>query len=157
MTVYEIYKNVINNGEFVLSSMEEKIETVYAQDKITAEERSELLSLASNMAKPEMQIDIVAKLAELERRIAAIEGAGVVVWTSGMSVAKGQTVLYDVLNDGQLRYCRYDGGRASTSLSPGKINGWVVLSGAGGEVTHRIEKDSQGNIILVPVNTEPVE
>ena len=28
MTVYEIYKNVINNGDFVLSAMEEKIETV---------------------------------------------------------------------------------------------------------------------------------
>ena len=150
MTVYEIYKNVINNGEFVLSSMEEKIETVYAQDKITAEERSELLSLASNMAKPEMQIDIVAKLAELERRIAAIEGAGVVVWTSGMSVAKGQTVLYDVLNDGQLRYCRYDGGRSATSLSPGKNDGWVVLAGVNGAVTHKIVRVDGVNT-LVPV------
>lgn len=150
MTVYEIYKNVINNGEFVLSSMEEKIETVYAQDKITAEERSELLSLASNMAKPEMQIDIIAKLAELEQRIAVIEGSGVVVWTSGMSVSKGQTVLYDVLKDGQLRYCRYDGGRSATSLSPGKIDGWVVLSGVNGAVTHKIVR-VDGENTLVPV------
>lgn len=140
MTVYEIYKNVINNGDFVLSAMEEKIETVYAQGKITAEERTELLNLASNMAKPEKQIDIVLKLAELEKRIAAIEGTGIVVWTSGMSVAKGQTVLYDVLKDGQMRYCRYDGGRAATSLSPGKIDGWVVLASASGVVTHRVVK-----------------
>ena len=138
MTVYEIYKNVINNGDFVLSAMEEKIETVYAQGKITAEERTELLNLASNMANPEKQIDIVLKLAELEKRIAAIEGTGIVVWTSGMSVAKGQTVLYDVLKEGQMRYCRYDGGRAATSLSPGKIDGWVVLASANGEVTHKI-------------------
>lgn len=151
MTVYEIYKNVINNGEFVLSSMEEKIETVYAQDKITAEERSELLSLASNMAKPEMQIDIIAKLAELEARIAVIEGSGIVVWTSGMSVAKGQTVLYNVLNDGQLRYCRYDGGRSATSLAPGKIDGWVVLASANGQVTHKIVRVDGVNT-LVPVN-----
>lgn len=151
MTVYEIYKNVINNGEFVLSSMEEKIETVYAQDKITAEERSELLSLASNMAKPEMQIDIIAKLAELEQRIAVIEGSGIVVWTSGMSVAKGQTVLYDVLNDGQLRYCRYDGGRSATSLAPGKIDGWVVLASANGAITHRVVRVDGVNT-LVPVN-----
>lgn len=151
MTVYEIYKNVINNGDFVLSAMEEKIETVYAQGKITAEERTELLNLASNMAKPEKQIDIVLKLAELEKRIAAIEGTGIVVWTSGMSVAKGQTVLYDVLKEGQMRYCRYDGGRAATSLSPGKIDGWVVLASANGEVTHKIVRVDGVNT-LVPVN-----
>lgn len=151
MTVYEIYKNVINNGDFVLSAMEEKIETVYAQGKITAEERTELLNLASNMANPEKQIDIVLKLAELEKRIAAIEGTGIVVWTSGMSVAKGQTVLYDVLKEGQMRYCRYDGGRAATSLSPGKIDGWVVLASANGEVTHKIVRVDGVNT-LVPVN-----
>ena len=150
MTVYEIYKNVINGGDFLLSSMEEKIETVYAQDKITAEERTELLTLASNMARPEKQIDIVAKLAELEARIAVIEGSGIVVWTSGMSVAKGQTVLYDVLKDGQLRYCRYDGGRAATSLAPGKIDGWVVLAGVNGAVTHKIVRVDGVNT-LVPV------
>lgn len=151
MTVYEIYKNVINGGDFVLSSMEEKIETVYAQDKITAEERTELLTLASNMANPEKQIDIVAKLAELERRIAAIEGTGVVVWTYGMSVSKGQTVLYDVLKEGQLRYCRYDGGRSATSLAPGKIDGWVVLDSANGAVTHKIVR-VDGINTLVPIN-----
>lgn len=151
MTVYEIYKNVINNGDFVLSAMEEKIETVYAQGKITAEERTELLNLASNMANPEKQIDIIAKLAELEARIAVVEGSDIVVWTSGMSVAKGQTVLYDVLKEGQLRYCRYDGGRAATSLSPGKIDGWVVLASANGEVTHKIVRVDGVNT-LVPVN-----
>ena len=150
MTVYEIYKNVINNGDFLLSSMEEKIETVYAQDKITAEERTELLTLASNMARPEKQIDIVAKLAELEARIAVIEGSGVVVWTYGMSVSKGQTVLYDVINEGQLRYCRYDGGRSATSLAPGKIDGWVVLANANGAITHRVVRVDGVNT-LVPV------
>lgn len=151
MTVYEIYKNVINVGDFVLSSMEEKIETVYAQDKISAEERTELLNLASTMAKPEKQIDIVAKLAELEARVAVIEGAGIVVWTSGMSVSRGQTVLYDVLKDGQMRYCRYDGGRTATSLSPGKIEGWVVLASANGAITHRIVRVDGENTL------EPVE
>ena len=150
MTVFEIYKNVINSGDFVLSSMEEKIETVFAQDRINAEERVELLTLASEMAKPEKQVDIIAKLAELEARIAIIEGSGVVVWTYGMSVSKGQTVLYDVLNEGQMRYCRYDGGRAATSLSPGKIDGWVVLASANGAVTHKIVRVDGVNA-LVPV------
>ena len=151
MSVFEIYKNVISTGDYVLSVMEERIETVYAQGKVTAEERAELLRLADNSAKDTLQIDIAAKLAELESRIAVLESAGVVVWKSGMSTAKGQTVLYDIEKNGVLRYCRYDGGRSATSLSPGKIDGWVILASAGGAVTHRAEKDENGQIILVPV------
>ena len=71
MSVFEIYKNVISTGDSVLSVMEERIETVSAQGKITAEERAELLCLADNSAKDTLQIDIAAKLAELESRIAA--------------------------------------------------------------------------------------
>jgi hypothetical protein len=144
MNVYEIYKTVISTGEYRISDMEERIETVYAQGKISAEERAELLSLASDHARDALQIDVVAKLADLENRIAVLESAGVVVWKSGMSVAKGQTVLYDILKEGQLRYCRYDGGRSATSLSPGKIDGWVILETAGGAVTHTVGKDEQG-------------
>lgn len=154
MNVFEIYKTVISTGEYRISDMEERIETVYAQGKITAEERAELLSLASDHAKDTLQIDVVAKLADLESRISVLESAGVVVWKSGMSVAKGQTVLYDILKEGQLRYCRYDGGRSATSLSPGKIEGWVILASAGGAVTHTVGKDESGNIILVPVEAE---
>ena len=151
MTVYEIYSNVISTGEYRLSDMEERIETIYAQSKITAEERANLLILAADSARDSMQIDIAGKLAELEARIAVLESAGVVVWKPGMSTAKGQTVLYDIEKVGTLRYCRYDGGRTSTSLSPGKIDGWVILASAGGAVTHRVEKDADGKIILVPV------
>ena len=151
MSVFEIYKNVISTGDYVLSVMEERIETVFAQGKITAEERAELLRLADNSAKDTLQIDIAAKLAELESRIAVLESAGVVVWKSGMSTAKGQTVLYAILKEGQMRYCRYDGGRSATSLSPGKIDGWVILASAGGAVTHRVEKDENDQIILIPV------
>ena len=154
MNIYSIYKSVINTGEYRISDMEERIETVYAQGKVSAEERAELLSLASDHAKDTLQIDIIAKLADLENRISVLESAGVVVWKSGMSTAKGQTVLYDILKEGQLRYCRYDGGRSATSLSPGKIEGWVILSGAGGAVTHTVGKDEDGNIILIPVEGE---
>ena len=154
MSIYNIYKTVIETGEYRISDMEERIETVFAQGKITAEERAELLSLASDHARDTLQIDVVAKLADLENRISVLESAGIVVWKSGMSTAKGQTVLYDILKEGQLRYCRYDGGRSATSLSPGKIEGWVILASAGGAITHRVSKDEDGNIILVPVEAE---
>lgn len=151
MTIFELYKQVISTRDYVLSGMEMRIETMYAQGRITEEERAELLRLADENADDTRQIDIPAKLAELESRIAVLESAGVVVWKSGMSTAKGQTVLYDIEKNGVLRYCRYDGGRSATSLSPGKIDGWVILESANGAVTHRVEKDADGKIILVPV------
>ena len=150
----EFIESVIRTGNYVLSEMEERIQKMYVLGKITEADMVELLNLAAEYADDTKQIDVAAILADLESRIARLEAAGVVVWTSGHVTKKGETVLYDVIKEGQLRYCRYDGGRASTSLSPGKIDGWVVLASAGGAITHRIEKDGDGNIILVPVNEE---
>ncbi len=150
----DFIESVIRTGNYVLTEMEERIQKMYVMGKITEAEMVELLEMAAEHADDSKQIDVPAILADLERRIEVLESAGVVVWKSGMVTAKGQTVLYDILKDGQLRYLRYDGGRASTSLAPGKIDGWVVLASAGGEITHRVEKDENGQIILVPVNAE---
>ena len=156
MSTFELYKEVISTGSYAVSDMEERIETVYAAGKITAAERAELLTMAAENAKDAAQIDVVAKLAELEGRIAKLEAKGVVVWTAGHATAKGETVLYDVDKDGKLDYCRYDGGRASTALSPGKINGWVVLDAEGGQIIATLEKDTDGKIIIVPVDAAEV-
>lgn len=153
MSVYELYKEVIRTGNFVVSEMEERIETVYAAGKITAAERSELLIMADDYAKDSVQVDIVSMLADLEARVAKLEAKGVVVWTQGHVTAKGETVLYDVDKDGKLDYCRYDGGKASTALSPGKISGWVVLDAEGGQIIATLEKDDEGKVIIVPVTT----
>ena len=152
MSVYELYKEVIKTGNFVVSEMEDRIETVYAAGKITAEQRADLLIMADENAKDSVQVDIVSMLADLEARVAKLEAKGVVVWTAGHVTAKGETVLYDVDKNGTLEYCRYDGGRASTALSPGKINGWVVLDAEGGQVIATIEKDDEGKIIIVPID-----
>jgi hypothetical protein len=152
MSVFELYKNVISTGNYVVSDMEQRIETVYAAGKITAEQRTELLNLTAENAKDAVQIDVAAKLADLESRIAKLEAKGVVVWTQGHVTAKGETVLYDVDKDGKLDYCRYDGGRASTALSPGKINGWVVLDAEGGQIIATLEKGDEGKIIIVPID-----
>lgn len=151
----EFLESIINTGNYVLADMEERIQKMYVLGKLTEEEMVYLLDLAAEKADDSKQLDLVAMIADLEQRVSVLESAGVVVWKNGMVTAKGQTVLYDVLKEGQLRYCRYDGGRATTSSSPGKITGWVVLASANGAVTHTIEKDADGNIILVPV-AEPV-
>lgn len=155
----EFLESIIRTGNYVLTEMEERIYKLYAMGKLEESDVPGLLDMAAEYAKDEKQIDVSAILADLERRIEVLEAAGVVVWTSGHVTAKGETVLYAILkpDDMTLRYCRYDGGRASTALSPGKIDGWVILASAGGEVTHRVEHDTDGKIILVPVNeaTEP--
>ena len=152
--MYEFIKSLINAGGYRLDAMERTIERHYVRGDITDAQRVELLQLAADHADESKEIDVVAVLADLERRIEVLESAGVKVWVTGMSTAKGQTVLYDIIKEGRLRYCRYDGGRSATALSPGKIDGWVILSGAGGDVTHTVQKDAEGNIILVPVNAE---
>lgn len=152
MSIYELYKSIIFNGNYVVSDMEQKIETVYASGKITAEERAELLNLTGENAKESVQIDVMAKLAEFEARITKLEAKGIVIWTSGHITAKGETVLYDADKDGKLEYCRYDGGRSSTALSPGKINGWVVLNAEGGQVIGTLQRNEEGKIIIVLIN-----
>ena len=154
--MYDFIKSLILAGGYRLDAMEKTIERHFVRGDLTEEQRVELLQMAADNADESKEIDVVAVIADLERRIEILESAGVVVWKQGMSVAKGQTVLYAILKpaDTTLRYCRYDGGRSATALSPGKIDGWVILSGAGGAVTHKVEHDTEGNIVLVPVNAE---
>ena len=155
--MYEYLKSLIALGGYKLDNVEKTIERHFARGEITEAQEVELLQLAADNADDNLQIDVAAVLADLEKRIEILESAGVVVWTQGHVTAKGETVLYAILkpDDMTLRYCRYDGGRASTSLSPGKIDGWVILSGAGGDVTHTVQHDENGQIILVPVEPIP--
>lgn len=152
----DFIESIIKTGNYKLPDMEERIYKLFAMGKLEEADVPELLGMAAEYAKDEMQIDVAVMLADLEQRVAALESKGVVVWVSGMITAKGQTVLYDVDKDGTLDYCRYDGGRQTTASAPGKIEGWVKTD-ASGNVTHRITKDENGQIILVPVNEEPVE
>lgn len=157
MTVFEIYRATIEAGSYNAVAMEQRIEIVYASGKITADERLTLLNLCAEKADEIHQIDVAQKLADLEARIAVLESAGVVVWTSGHQTKKGETVLYDIIKEGTLRYCRYDGARSYTALAPGKIDGWVILASAGGEVTHTVSRDADGKIILVPAENETAD
>jgi len=156
MSVYEMYKEAINVGGYSLAQMEERIETVYACGKISKEERAELLDLVSDKGDHLDNETIMDKLADLENRLSVLESSGVKVWVSGMVTAKGQTVMYDALKTGSMQYCRYDGGRASTSLRPCKIDGWSILDSIGGKVTHRSVKTDDG-VVIVEVTEEEAE
>lgn len=153
MNVFDIYKEAINAGGYSISVMEERIETVYACGKISKEERAELLNMVADKGDHLDNETIMDKLADLESRLSVLESSGVKVWVSGMVTAKGQTVMYDALKIGSMQYCRYDGGRASTSLRPCKIDGWSILDSIGGKVTHRSVKTDEG-VVIVEVTEE---
>lgn len=142
-------ESIIRTGNYNLAEMETRIQKMYIMGKLSESDMTDLLALAADHADDARDAEVLAMLADLEQRVAVLESAGIVVWKSGMITNKGQTVLYDVDKDGVLDRCRYDGGRASTSLAPGKIDGWAVTDAAG-NVTGRIVR-VDGQIIVEPV------
>lgn len=144
MSIYEIYVEAIRMQDYHLSEMEEKIEKMYAFGKITEEERFTLLQMAKDNINDVLQIDVIGKIADIERRLIQLETADYAVWTPGYTTQQGEIVKYDYNQDGELDLLRYDGGRSYTTLSPGKIDGWHVV-------------DSQGNILGTWYNNEFTE
>jgi len=148
----DFIESVIRTGNYILGEMEERIQKMYVLGKLTEAEMSELLALAAENARDSMQIDVTAKLKDLEDRIYALEHPATPdfpVWVPGYVTKKGEVVKYDYDNDGTYDLLRYDGGRTETALRPGKIDGWHVV-------------DAQGNILgtyyngeFTPVNAVP--
>lgn len=158
MKVYDIYKKVLERGDFDLETMERKIESSWIEEKLTDEEKAELLALAPTKADELKNLDLLKALSDLQTKVALIESklfvdhASTEVWTQGMSVAKGQTVLCDVDGDGAYDFCLYDGGRDYTALSIGKIDGWFKTD-SNGTKTHTITRDGSA-YVLTPITTE---
>lgn len=83
--MYEIVKNVIMSGNFKLSDMRKKIDTLWVQGDLTEEQRTELIALMKNYLNPETESpeqvelykQILAKYADHEERITRLENGGV--------------------------------------------------------------------------------
>lgn len=146
----EFIESVIRTGNYKVEDMEARIKRLFLCGDISEQDMSELLEMAAENAKDSAQFDLYETISDLSRRVDALESKGVTVWTSATNItARGQIRLYDIDGDGTLDYVRYDGGRSSTSLSPGKIEGWVKLD-ASGNVTHKIVR-VDGRITLEPI------
>lgn len=143
MSIYELFKSIIATGNYSVEDMERKIDTLYIEGKLSEEQRTELIALTSDNANDNLQIDIVAKLKDLEDRIFALEHKEpeYVIWYAGYVTKNGETVKFDYNGDNEYDLLRYDGGRSETSLRPGKIDGWYVV-------------DSEGNILGTYYNGE---
>ena len=145
-------KTVIEGGSYVLEQLEDRIDALWVEGKLDAEQRAELKRLAAESAQDEFQINVAEKLAEFEARIYNLEHPvdQFPIWQKGQVSVKGQPYRYDVTGDGELDLVRYDGGRASTSLSIGKIEGWHMLDREL-NVTHTITRDADGGYIVTPI------
>ena len=71
--MYEIIKTVIKTGSFELSDILKKIDTQWIHGKIADDQREELIQAAREKAKPETGLNLIEKVAELEKRILALE------------------------------------------------------------------------------------
>lgn len=160
---YGALRTTIQRGEYALENMEDRIERCWLDTRITTEQRDELLQLASECAKDEYQIDILAKLTDLETRVYELEhkddpdpAEQYPVWEQGMITPQHGIVRWDVTGDGVYDLCRYDGGRSQgTASKVGGIEGWYLLD-AELNATHNIHRNSDGTYTLTPVE-EPEE
>ena len=154
----EYLRTVIARADYVLADMEERITKLWIEGKLTSEQRDELLQLAADNAKDVLQINVVEKLADFERRVYNLEYPTDIypIWQTGQVSEKGVVYRYDVTGDGELDLVRYDGGRASTSLSIGKIEGWHMLDREL-NIIAIITRDADGGYVITPVNAEEGE
>ena len=72
--MYEIIKTVIESKRYELADMLEKIDTMWLQDEITEEQKTELVDLARENAKPENSYsDLQKQIEQALSEIAALK------------------------------------------------------------------------------------
>ena len=146
----EFIIGVINKGEYKLEDIEYKIKKLWMLGDITEEDMEELLQLAADSVDNTAQVEMLDLIADLQRRVEALETADYVVWYAGKVTAKNEIVKFDLDGDGVYDYVTYAGGRNETSLGVGKIEGWYKVT-SNGVKTHRITRNSDGTFTLTPV------
>jgi len=148
-----IIRNYIATGDFVLEQVEGRIDQLWVEGRLTDEQRAELKQLAADGARAELQIDVVGKIADIERRVWELEHPvdSYVIWTAGYQTNQHEIVRYDVTGDGELDLCQYNGGRDYTGLSIGKIEGWNLLDREL-NIVATISRDADGGYIITPIH-----
>ena len=71
--MYDVIKDVINTRRYVLADMLHKIDTLWAQGDLDDEQRTELIALAQDKADMSQEVNVLARLEELEQRVRALE------------------------------------------------------------------------------------
>lgn len=71
--MYEIVKETIENTDYKLEEMLEKIYTLYTKDKLNKEEMEELETYAREKASTDNSIDILNKLKEIDLKMQELD------------------------------------------------------------------------------------
>lgn len=75
--MYEVIKNVLESGRYELSDMLKKINIIWLEGGVTDDQKTELVKLAQEKADYTQCVEVMEKLKELDKRVAALEKSGV--------------------------------------------------------------------------------
>ena len=74
--MYDIIKNIVQNGVFKVSELTTKIDTLWAESKLSDDERNELVQMMTDFLNPSIEAPELKDLYErLESRVSILEGA----------------------------------------------------------------------------------
>lgn len=76
MAMFDVAKNVIQSGNYKLTEMLDKLTTLWMEGQIDKEQRDELTQMAKQSPEARAELDVLAKLEDLDRRVAALEAGG---------------------------------------------------------------------------------
>ena len=100
--MYEIVKNVLNQGGYNLTEIIKKIDTLWMQGKLNDDEYAELTEKARSGAKIVNSVDVLAKLEEIDRRVKVLESGETVTdnteaseFVTGKWYYKGDKCLFN--------------------------------------------------------------
>lgn len=98
-----ILKNVIDRGEFLLPDIEQKIDRLWSESKISSSQRDELIAEARSKTNPGITVDLLYQaISSLEKRVKALEegendpsSAAPPEWVDGMVVYRGTRITFE--------------------------------------------------------------
>jgi hypothetical protein len=100
--MYTILKSVIDRGEYSLPDIEQKIDKLWAENKISEGQRDELVNLARGGVKPANNVDLFKTVMALEKRVKALEEGTnepnsdtPPEWVDGMVVYCGARITFE--------------------------------------------------------------
>ena len=71
--MYDILKRVIGTGNYKLANVLQKIDNVWAEGEISDAQRDELRTMAQNGANTAGEVDMLAWMIDMDRRMRAME------------------------------------------------------------------------------------
>ena len=115
-----IFENVIARGDYDLAELLKKIDGYHISGRLSDDERDELYEKARTGANPAESVDVLAKIAELERRVKALE--------EGQDSGTGSTDVPDEYVVGKWYYkddkVMYDGKKYTCTAPDGVVCVW---------------------------------